>query len=229
MRVRVDVETDAPSLRWEDVHGPARGVVYGLLRDQDPALAASLHEHGWQGHTLKPLGLTSPQFTGAPKKKGVYTTSPEGSVWFGSPVPEIAAVLVAGLAARRELMWGQARLRMKGFAVEADAPAADGPVELETATPVVVKHESRNLVPGDAHYAERLQHNLVRKADMLGLPAPSGLRVLEAGPRRRFMVRGAPRVGARVRVFMEADARLVAALRSWGLGLDNLQGFGWVR
>ncbi|WP_245834552.1 CRISPR-associated endoribonuclease Cas6 [Streptomyces aidingensis] len=225
----MDVEPDASSLRWEDVHGPARGVVYGLLRGQDAALADALHDSGWKGHVLKPLGVTSPQFKGAPKKKGVYTTSSEGSVWFGSPVPEIAAALVAGLATRKELVWGAARLRMKGFALETSAPVADGPVELETATPVIVKHESRHLLPGDEHFLERLQHNLAHKADVLGLPAPSGLRVLEAGPRRRFTVRGAPRIGAQVRVFMEADARFVEALRCWGMGLDTVQGFGWVR
>ena len=229
MRVRVDVEADASSMRWEDVHGPARGVVYGLLRCENAALAETLHNEGWNGHPLKPLGLTSPQFRGAPRKKGVYTTSADGSVWFGSPVPEIATVLISGLASRRELVWGAVRLRVKGVAVETDAPAVDGPVELETATPMVIKHENRHLLPGEAHYVERLQHNLAHKADVLGLRAPEELRVLEAGPRRRFTVRAAPRVGAQVRVFMEAEARFVAALRSWGMGLETVQGFGWIR
>jgi CRISPR-associated endoribonuclease Cas6 len=229
MRVRVDVSADTPSLRWEDVHGPARGVVYGLLSGQDPVLAQSLHDEGWRGHPLKPLGVTSPQFKGARPVKGVYTTSGQGSVWFGSPVPEIAAVLVGALASRTELVWGVTRLRIKGFAVDFDPPSASGPVELATATPVVVKHEGRDLLPGDDHFIERLEHNLAHKADVLGLPAPSGLRVLEAGPRRRFSVRGAPRIGAQVRVAMEADARYVDALRSWGLGLDTVQGFGWIR
>ncbi|GAA1152552.1 hypothetical protein GCM10009654_05100 [Streptomyces hebeiensis] len=229
MRVRVDVDADVPSMGWEHVHGPARAVMYELLGSQDPALARSLHDDGWKGQPLKPLGLTAPQFKGAPRKRGVYTTSPEGSVWLGSPVPEIAAVLVAALASRTEIMWGPARLRMRGFTVDVGAPVADGPVELETATPVVVKHEGRYLLPGEPHYVARLQHNLAHKADILGLPAPSGLRVLEAGPRRRFTVRGAPRIGARVRVGMEADARFVDAVRSWGLGLDTVQGFGWIR
>jgi CRISPR-associated endoribonuclease Cas6 len=105
----------------------------------------------------------------------------------------------------------------------------DGLVELSTATPVVIKMAGRDLLPGDDHFVERLEHNLAHKADVLGLPAPSGLRVLEAGPRRRFSVRGAPRIGAQVRVSMEADARFVEALRSWGLGLDTVQGFGWIR
>ncbi|MFD7117923.1 CRISPR-associated endoribonuclease Cas6 [Streptomyces sp. NPDC059922] len=225
----MDVKADVPSLRWEDVHGPARAVMYELLGSQDAVLAQSVHDEGWKGQPLKPFGLTSPQFKGAPKKKGVYTTSRDGSVWFGSPVPEIAAVLVASLASRTEIVWGSARLTVRGFTVDVGAPASDGPVELRTATPVVVKHESLYLLPGDDHYVERLQHNLTRKADFLGLPAPHGLRVLEAGPRRRFTVRGAPRIGAEVRVAMEADARFVEALRSWGLGLDTAQGFGWIR
>ncbi len=230
MRVRVDVSASAPSLRWEDVHGPARAVVYGLLGSQDAGLAKSLHDDGWKGHGLRPLGVTSPQFKGAPRKSGVYTTSPEGSVWFGSPVPEIAAVLVRALASRSEIVWGAARLRVRGFTLDVAEPAAGGDqMVLETATPVIVKRESRYLLPGEPFFEERLLHNLAHKADVLGLPAPSGVRVLEAGPRRRFTVRGAPRIGAQVRVALDADPRLVDALRSWGLGLDTVQGFGWVR
>ncbi|GAB2769835.1 CRISPR-associated endoribonuclease Cas6 [Streptomyces daliensis] len=229
MRVRVHVDTESPSLSWEDVHGPARAVVYGLLGSQDAALARSLHDNGWGGHSLKPLGLTSPQFKGARKKAGVYTTSRDGAVWFGSPVPEIAAALVASLAARTELVWGATRLRVRGLTVDVAAPHSGEEVELTSATPVVVKHESRYLLPGEANYVERLEHNLAHKADVLGLPAPRGLQVLEAGPRRRFTVRGSPRIGACVRIRMEADARFVDALRSWGLGLDTVQGFGWIR
>lgn len=229
MRIRVDIDTSVPSLRWEDVHGPARAVMYELLGSQDAALAQSLHDDGWKGKPLKPLGLTSPQFKGAPRKKGVYTTSRDGSVWFGSPAPEIASVLVAALASRTEIVWGAAHLKIRGLAVDAGLPVADGPVELATATPVVVKHESRYLLPGDDRFVERLQHNLTHKADMLGFPAPANLRVLEAGPRRRFTVRGAPRIGAQVRIAMDADGRFVEALRSWGLGLDTAQGFGWIR
>lgn len=229
MRIRVDVGTDAPSLAWEDVHGAARAVVYELLSSQDAGLAQALHDEGWNGQPLKPLGLTSPQFKGAPRKKGVYTTSRDGSVWFGSPAPEIASVLVAALASRTELVWGRTRLRVGGFALDVVPLTVDGPVELTTVTPVVVKHESRYLLPGENHFIDRLQHNLSHKADVLGLPAPTQLRVLEAGPRRRFTVRGAPRIGARVRVSMEASGRFVDALRSWGLGLDTVQGFGWIR
>ncbi|WP_234327343.1 CRISPR-associated endoribonuclease Cas6 [Streptomyces sp. NRRL WC-3742] len=205
--------------------------MYRLLSSQDEALANTLHNDGWRGKPLKPVGVAGPRFLGAPRKKGVYSTSQDGSVWFGSPVPEIASVLVRALAGVEELVWGSVRLRVRGVALDMDGvlPAGDGPVELETVTPVVLKHEDRNLLPGDEHYLDRLQHNLAHKADVLGLPAPCGVRVLEAGPRQRFAVRGAPRIGARVRVVMEADGRFVNAIRSWGLGLDTIQGFGWVR
>ncbi|MET9553633.1 CRISPR-associated endoribonuclease Cas6 [Streptomyces sp. NPDC006645] len=224
----MDVDANVQSMGWEHVHGPARAVMYELLASQDAALAQSLHDSGWNGQPLKPLGLTVPQFRGAPKKRGVYTTSRDGSVWLGSPVPEIAAVLVAALASRTEIVWGPARLKVRGLAIDVEVPV-HGPVELETVTPVVLKHENRYLLPGDKHYLARLQHNLTHKADVLGLPAPSGVRVLEAGPRRRFTVRGAPRIGAQVRVGLEADAQFVEALRSWGVGLDTVQGFGWIR
>ncbi|WP_307806660.1 CRISPR-associated endoribonuclease Cas6 [Streptomyces sp. FH025] len=205
--------------------------MYKLLNTQDKALAQTLHDDGWRGKPLKPVGVAGPQFVGAPRGKGVYSTSRDGPVWFGSPVPEIASVLVRALAGTEELAWGSTRLRVRGIAVDMDAalPAGEGQVELETMTPVILKHEGRNLLPGDEHYLDRLQHNLTHKADILGLPAPRGVRVLEAGPRRRFTVRGAPRIGARVRVVMEADGRFVNAIRSWGLGLDTIQGFGWVR
>jgi CRISPR-associated endoribonuclease Cas6 len=229
MRLRVDVASDAPSLAWDDLHGPARGVVYGLLREHDPQLAQSLHDDGWRGQPMKPVGVACPRFRGARRKKGVYTTSSEGSVWFASPVPEIASALVAALARRAEIEWGATKLRVRGFTVDiGDGVGADGPVEVATATPVVVRQDGRDLLPGDDHYLERVTHNLAHKADVLGLPAPRGVRVLEAGPRRRFAVQGAPRIGARVRLGMEADARFVDALRSWGVGLDTIQGFGWV-
>lgn len=223
---------DSPSIRWEDVHGAARGVVYRLLEAQDDgALARELHDNGWNGMPLKPVGVAGPLFVGAPPRRGVYTTSQQGSVWFGSPVPEIASALMRSLASCEELVWGATRLSVRGIALEgsAPAPAGGGPFELETLTPVVLKHESRNLLPGDEHFVDRLSHNLAHKADVLGLPAPRGVRVLEAGPRRRFTVRGAPRIGARVRVELDADVRFVEALRSWGLGLDTIQGFGWIR
>jgi CRISPR-associated endoribonuclease Cas6 len=229
VRVRVDVTPDTQEMRWEDLHGAARGVVYGVLSSHDASLAAELHDRGWAGQPLKPVGVSAPCFTGARRKKGVYGTSAEGAVWFGSPVPEIASALITALSSCKEIAWGATRLRVRGLAIDVAPALENGWLELETLTPVVVRYDGRDLLPGDEHFEERLAHNLVHKADVLGLPAPRGLRVLEAGPRRRFTVRGAPKIGARVRVGMEADARFVEALRSWGLGLDTIQGFGWIR
>ncbi len=84
---------------------------------------------------MKPVGVGGPQFKGAPRKRGVYTISPQGSVWFGSPVPEIAAALVSALARRTEIVWAAARLRIQGFTVEVGVPTSvEGLVELKTAT-----------------------------------------------------------------------------------------------
>lgn len=229
MRVRVDVTADVSSLPWEQVHGPAQGVVYGLLGSQNAELARRLHDFGWGDSPLKPLGLTSPLFRGAPRRTGVYTTSEDGSLWFGSPVPEIAGALVAGLAARDEIRWGGARLAVRGISVDVNRTDTTREVELTTATPVLLKHDSRYLLPGDDHYEDRLLQNLFRKADLLGLPQPCGLRVVEAGPRRQFLVQKAFRIGAVVRVRMMADPRFVDAIRCWGLGLCTVQGFGWIK
>ncbi|MEU2604351.1 CRISPR-associated endoribonuclease Cas6 [Streptomyces albus] len=235
VRIRVDVAADAPQMAWRDVHGAARGVAYEVLGAADAELARALHDEGWGGHRLRPLGVTSPQFRGARRKAGVYTTSRDGSVWFGSPVPEIASALIRGLAGRTGLSWGRTRLRVLGFTL--DGPAAATPmaspggseVVWETATPVVIKREDRYLLPGDEGFTELLEKNLAHKADVLGLPAPRGVRVLDAGPRRRFEVRGAPRIGAQVRVALAGEPEALDALRSWGLGLDTVQGFGWIR
>ncbi|GAB2606960.1 hypothetical protein GCM10027168_44780 [Streptomyces capparidis] len=230
MRVRVDVAAGVSALSWEDVHGPARGVVYELIGSQQPQLAERLHDEGWAGSPLKPVGVTSPLFRGAPRRAGLYTTSDDGAVWFGSPVPEIAGALVGALAGRSQLRWGRAVLEVRGFCIDADGPAAAGDeVELSTLTPVLLKHESRYLLPEDELYVDRLLANLAHKADVLGLAAPEDVQVVEAGPRRRFLVQGAPRIGATVRVRMRAEADFVAAIRSWGLGLCTVQGFGWVR
>jgi CRISPR/Cas system endoribonuclease Cas6 (RAMP superfamily) len=53
--------------------------------------------------------------------------------------------------------------------------------------------------------------------------------VLDAGPRRVFDVAGAKRVGANARLRINAAPVLLDALYDWGLGLNNVQGFGWVK
>lgn len=96
-------------------------------------------------------------------------------------------------------------------------------------SPVLVKHESRFLLPGDDFYADRLAHNIRHKADVLGLPGDAAVEVVDGGPRRGFDVAGARRIGATVRLRIAAAPVLLDALYEWGLGLATIQGFGWVR
>ncbi|WP_433334997.1 CRISPR-associated endoribonuclease Cas6 [Spirillospora sp. CA-294931] len=229
MRFRLDVSADRPELAWRDVHGPARGVVYGLLSAQDPELASEIHDSGWAGHPLRPVGISPPLFSGTKARKGVYTTSATGSVWMGSPVPQIAGCLLAALAGSKELRWGGVRLTIKGMQLDPSPDHSSGVGVFESVSPVVVKHDDRYLVPDEAHYVDRLLHNIRHKADVLGLPSAVQLEVLEAGPRRRFDVQGAMRIGATVTVRVQGAPELLDALYDWGLGLCCVQGFGWVR
>jgi hypothetical protein len=56
MRVGVDVAAADSVMAWGDVHGPARAMVYRLIGRHDPALAKELHDSGWRGSTLRPVG-----------------------------------------------------------------------------------------------------------------------------------------------------------------------------
>lgn len=214
---------------WRDVHGPARAFVYALIEDSDPDLARQLHDEGWQGSTLRPLGISPPLFVGAVPKHGIYTTSANGSVWLGSPIPQIAAAMLKGLAGRKELRWGAARLAVRGTELEWPSDHGAGQADFASVSPVLVKKESRFLMPDDAGYEERLTHNLRHKADLLGMPNDVSVEVLEAGPRRVFDVAGAKRVGANVRLRIKAAPELLGALYEWGVGLNTVQGFGWLQ
>jgi CRISPR-associated endoribonuclease Cas6 len=68
VKFRVDVAAGAASIPWADVHGPARGVGYALIAGQDEQLATQLHDHGWAGSPLVPLGVSPPLFQGAPRR-----------------------------------------------------------------------------------------------------------------------------------------------------------------
>jgi CRISPR-associated endoribonuclease Cas6 len=229
MRIRVDVAAVGADVAWRDVHGPARALLYGLIRENDPELAQELHDSGWQGSTLRPLGISPPMFVGAAPRHGAYTTSGQGSFWLGTPVPVIAAVLLKGLAGRKELRWGGLGLQVRGVELEGPPDHRSGWSEFTTVSPVLVKKDGRFLMPGDDGYLDRLTHNLRHKADVLGLPNEIGVDVIEAGPRRGFEVSGAMRIGATVRARVESCPALLDALYDWGLGLATVQGFGWVR
>jgi CRISPR-associated endoribonuclease Cas6 len=228
-RVRVDVSAADPVMDWQDVHGPARAVAYEMVGAAEPELARQLHDEGWQGSTLRPVGISPPLFMGAVHRRGVYTTSATGSVWFGSPVPKIGAALLRGLAGLRVLQWGGTRLMVLGMALEWPPDFSSGQAVFATASPVLVKKDSRFLLPGDESFTERLVHNLRHKADVLGLPGDVEVEILNAGPRRVFDVAGAKRVGACLRVRLAGDPILLGALYEWGVGLNTVQGFGWVK
>lgn len=229
MRFRLDVSASKPELPWADVHGPARGVVYELLRSQDSGLAAELHDSGWLGHPLRPVGISPPLFSGTKARRGVYTTSSNGSVWLGSPIPRVAGCLLAALSGCTELRWGGVKLAIKGLQLESAPDHSSGVGVFEAVSPVLVKHGDRYLLPGEPHYEDRMLHNIRHKADVLGLPSAAGLTVLEAGPRRRFDVQGAARIGATVKTEVRGAPALLDALYYWGLGLCSIQGFGCVR
>lgn len=228
-RVRVDVSAAEPVLEWRDVHGPARAVFYALVGTSDPDAARQLHDEGWAGSPLRPAGISPPLFMGAAPRHGAYTTSGSGSVWFGSPVPRIAAALLRALSDLGELHWGGARFAVRGTDLEMTPDHSSGQADFLTVSPVLVKRESRFLLPGDDGYIDRLTHNLRHKADVLGLPNHVEISVLGAGPRRVFDVAGAKRVGANARLRISAAPVLLDALYDWGLGINNVQGFGWVK
>ena len=229
MRIRVDVAAAEPTVNWKDVHGPARAVAYSLIGAGNPGLAQALHNSGWRGTSLRPVGISPPLFMGAAVQHGAYTTSGNGSFWVGSPVPEIASALLKGMAGRKELRWGGLRLTVRGVGLETPRDHRAGQAEFATVSPVLVKKESRFLLPDDDPYLDRLTHNISHKADVLGLPGEAHIEVLGAGPRRGFDVAGARRIGATVRVRVEASPVLLDALYDWGLGLATVQGFGWVK
>jgi CRISPR-associated endoribonuclease Cas6 len=133
------------------------------------------------------------------------------------------------MAGRKELRWGSLGLAVRGVELEVPPDHRSGQAEFATVSPVLVKSESRYLLPGDALYVDRLTHNVRHKADVLGLPGDAEVEVLDAGPRRGFEVAGAKRIGATVRLRMAAAPALLDALYEWGLGLATVQGFGWVR
>jgi CRISPR-associated endoribonuclease Cas6 len=204
-------------------------VLYGLIGAKEPDLAWQLHDQGWQGTTLRPAGISPPLFVGAVQRRGVYTTSGSGSVWFGSPVPRIAAALLRGISGLRELRWGGSRLIIRGVDLEWAPDHGSGIGVFQTVSPVLVKLDSTFLLPGEDGFVDRLEHNVRHKADVLGLPSEVSVEVLDAGPRRVFDVAGAKRVGANARLRLAAAPVLLNALYDCGLGINNVQGFGWVK
>ncbi|KQC34893.1 CRISPR-associated endoribonuclease Cas6 [Frankia sp. ACN1ag] len=229
MRFRVDLAADRSPLQWDDVFTPARALAYDLIRGQDPELAEELHERGFAGSPLRPLGISTPQFRGARKSRGVYGTSADGSLWLGSPVPRVASALLAGIAGRQTLRWASLRLTLRGVQLEPAPDHQAGEAVFSTRTPVLIKWEDRYIHPDHPQFTDRLSHNLRHKADLLGLPADNDIEVISSGPPRKFLVQRAPRHGSTAEVRIRADSALLDAVYDWGLGLGTNQGFGWIR
>ncbi len=229
MRFRIDLAARHATLRWEDVFTPARAFAYELIRGNDPELAAELHGSGYAGKSLRPLGICSPQFRGARRSRGSYTTSPDGSLWLGSPVPRISSALLAGIAKRKSIRWATLDLAIKGVQLETTPDYQTGEAVFATRTPVLLKLDDRYLHPDHPQFVDRLSHNLRHKADVLGLPADNEIEVISAGPPRKFLVQKAPRHGSTAELRVRADPALLDAVYDWGLGLGTNQGFGWIR
>lgn len=96
MRFYADGAGPSGELPWKYVHGVAHAVVYSVIGDQAPMLAAELHDSGWQRSGLRPIGISPPVFIGAPKRRSAYMMSPNGRIWFGSPIPALATVFLPG-------------------------------------------------------------------------------------------------------------------------------------
>lgn len=229
MRFWVDVETSAPALPWHEVHGPARAVVYDLIRSQDAEVAEELHDSGWRGSPLRPIGVSPPLFSGARRVAGAYSASPSGTIGMGSPIPRIASCLLAALAGCERLRWGSAVLTVKGVQLGDIPDHTSGTVIFETVSPIIVKLDSYYLLPDEADFSRQLEHNIRHKADVLGLPSEVEVEVLASGPRRRFDMPKGFRIGATARIRVTAAPRLLDALRAWGLGQSTVEGFGWIR
>jgi hypothetical protein len=46
MRLVVSVSTTDETIRWDELHGPGRGIVYAALSEYVPALGTQIHERG---------------------------------------------------------------------------------------------------------------------------------------------------------------------------------------
>src|SRR5260370_29974772 len=159
VRLRVDVAASLPDMPWRDVHGPARAVVYGLIKRRDPGLAAELHGSGWLRTGMRPVGISPPLFVGATARRGVDNTMGRGSVWMGSPVPQIAAALLPAAAGCGEISWGSVTLGVKGVHLESTPDHRSGEAVFTSISPVLGRHEDRLLLPDDAVVTARLGHN----------------------------------------------------------------------
>ena len=239
MRLRVEVSTGVREIPWDGVLGPGRAVCYGLLAAGAPGLGRKLHDEGWGPHGMVPFGFSGPVFPSAERRRGVYAAGGRGWLELGSPLPEVVAAWSVGLARQRLLDWGGVALRVHGVAL-VERPASPGRVRLRARTPVVLKGSGRDgdgvrktrqawLLPTDVEFPAYFVGNLRRKAETLGMDGAVELdRIVWVGAKRSFAVGDGLKPGAPVEVELSGDARVLDAVRDWGLGQANSAGFGWV-
>lgn len=233
MRIRVEVTTSATELPWSRVLAPGRGLAYDLLRDDAPDLALQLHSAGWGAFGMVPFGYGPPVFPSARRRRGVYAVGGAGFLELGSPLPSVVQAWTAALRRRDVLDWGGIALRVRDLYV-VDPPCFEsGSARVRTDTPVVLKappSDGRSWVlPTEPGFGASFQHNLVRKAQTLGLAPDIDLdAVTWVGPKRSFVVGDGAKPGAAVEVELFGDPALLRAIWSWGLGQANSAGFGWI-
>jgi len=230
VRFRVHVSVDDALIPWRDLYGPARGVLYALLRSQDLELSAELHDKGWAGQPIRPVGISPPVFPSRKGgKEGLRVAGP-GSIWMGSPVPRIASCLLTALAGCTEIRWGATQLTVRGVQPEVPpSSCGSGVADFSAISPILVKKDGRYLLPDEPEYVERLTHNLRHRADVLGLSSDVKVEVLDVGPRRLHDVQGKPRVGATATLRIQAAPESLQAFYDSGIGLNCVEGFGWLR
>ncbi|MGH8897658.1 MAG: CRISPR-associated endoribonuclease Cas6 [Egibacteraceae bacterium] len=229
MRLVASVSTTDEAIRWEDLHGPGRGVVYAALSEYAPALGTQIHGRGWGRWGLVPFAVSPPEFPGAPRRKGVYAVAGTGTVEFASPLPEVLEAVARYLQRRGALTWARTSFTIQALDAVAPPAFADGVARFTTATAVLVKGVDDYLLPTADGYEFLLGKNLEKKADTLGLPTDVSCEVTWAGTRRLLRVGGAPKVGAVLDLRVTAAPEVLSSLWSWGVGQLNSAGFGLVR
>lgn len=236
MRIRVHVTTTATVIPWPELHRAGRGLIYALLAETAPQLATRVHEHGWGPRRMAPFGYCPPVFPHAPRIPGAYAAGGPGWFEVGTPIPEVARALAAAFTRRRTVDWGGVLLHITRIDLHAPPDLGRGRVAWKTLTPVVLKNGTPGtqtwILPGENGWEGRLGMNLRRKAETLGLPDNlTVLRLLWSGAKRAHVVASGndgQKRGARAKVLLRGDPRVLSALWCWGLGEATAAGFGWV-
>ncbi|GGP08447.1 CRISPR-associated protein Cas6 [Nonomuraea glycinis] len=240
MRVRVEVSTTAAEIPWGMVLAPGRGLIYDVLNREAPVVGRYFHAGGMEPYGMVPVGHGAPMFPLAKRRKGKYAAGGQGWFEVGSPILDVAAVLVQGIKQRELLDWGGTALHVVSVTAVDPPEFASGRARFRTSTPVVMKGSGRDsagirttrqawLLPTDPEFPAYLQGNLRRKAETLGLdPKVSLTEISWVGGKRSYRVGQGAKPGAPIEVELVGAPETLQAIWSWGLGQANAAGFGWV-